>query len=110
MKVFISWSGEKSGAVAKALRDWLPNVIQAVQPWMSDSDIDQGTLWTIELGSQLQESRIGVICLTSENLTKPSVLFEAGALSNTVDRSYVCPYLIDLSPSDLTWPLSMFQS
>jgi hypothetical protein len=30
MKVVVSWSGEASHDVAKALKDWLPVVIEAV--------------------------------------------------------------------------------
>lgn len=32
MKVFISWSGERSQALAQALRDWLPLVLHFVEP------------------------------------------------------------------------------
>jgi len=41
MKVFISWSGQRSAAVADALRYWLPKVIQALEPWMSADDIEK---------------------------------------------------------------------
>jgi hypothetical protein len=110
MKVFISWSGTRSRIVAAALRDWLPNVLQAVQPWMSDADIEKGSRWSTDVGVQLQEARVGIICLTPESITEPWVLFEAGALSKTLENTFVCTYLFDLDTSDLTWPLALFQA
>ncbi|CAC9976768.1 hypothetical protein [Flavobacterium panici] len=53
MKVFISWSGERSKKVAELLDDWLQCVIQAVNPWMSSKDIDRGALWFTEINDQL---------------------------------------------------------
>lgn len=110
MNVFISWSGDRSLAVAQALRDWLPNVIQALEPWLSASDIEQGTRWSTEVSLQLQESRVGIVCLTPENLREPWILFEAGALSKTIANTFVCTYLIDLEITDVSWPLAMFQA
>ena len=109
MKIFLSWSGDRSLAVATALRDWLPSVIQAVRPWISSTDIDKGSRWASEIASQLQESSIGIICLTPENRESSWLLFESGALSKSIG-TYVCTYLLDLAPSDLPWPLAMFQT
>ena len=110
MKVFISWSGERSQALAKALRDWLPNVIQAIKPWMSDVDIDKGTRWSTDIALQLSEAKVGLICLTPENLNAPWILFEAGALSKILEKTYVCPYLFQVEPTDIKGPLVQFQS
>jgi len=36
-------------------------------------------------------------------------MFEAGAISSTIDKSRVCPIVFDLEPTDLQGPLSQFQ-
>src|SRR6266508_2746036 len=109
MKVFISWSGERSLAIAKALRDWLPRVIQAIEPWMSDSDADKGIRWEQRIGQELEQTRFGIFCLTPENLDSRWLnFFEAGAIAKTVDKTYVCTYLRDLKPTDIEGPLSQF--
>jgi len=61
------------------------------------------------MAMQLEETSFGLICLTRENIEAPWILFEAGALSKTLDRTYVCPYLFNLDPSDLKGPLVQFQ-
>ena len=109
MNIFISWSGERSKNIAIALREWLPNVIQAIQPWMSDSDIDKGARWSSDIASKLEESVMGIICLTPENLEAPWILFEAGAISRTVGKTFVCPFLFQVEQSDISGPLVQFQ-
>lgn len=110
MKVFLSWSGARSRAIAEALREWLPNVIQAVEPWMSAEDVDKGLRWSSEIAVQLEGTRFGIICLTPDNLESPWILFEAGALSKTIDKAFVCPFLFGLDPSDVKGPLAQFQA
>ena len=111
MKVFISWSGERSKAVAEELRQWLKLVIQSVDPWISSHDIDAGARWLDELNKELSENSFGIICLTAENQTKPWILFEAGALAKTIGSSHVVPYLIDLEPPNIeSGPLTQFQA
>ncbi len=108
MKVFISWSGDRSRKVAELLDDWIQCVIQAVNPWMSSKDIDRGALWFSEISDQLANTSIGIVCLTKENKSKAWILFESGALAKGLSSNRVCTFLIDLVPTDLENPLAQF--
>jgi len=111
MQVFISWSKEPSREVAAALREWLPDVIQALKPWMSSTDLGAGTRWSGDVADALSSAKIGIICVTKGNQAEPWLLFEAGALAKTVEQTFVCPYLIQMRASDLQpGPLTQFQS
>jgi TIR domain len=110
MRVFLSWSGPTSRRVAEALRDWLPDVIQDIEPWMSSSDIEAGARWAAEIGKTLEQADFGVVCLAPDNTSAPWILFEAGALSKRFDSSRVLPYLFRLSPTQVSGPLSQFQN
>ena len=112
MKVFLSWSGENSQShqVAIALHTWLPRVIQQLDPFLSSHDIDSGINWSPEVDKQLSEIHFGVLAITRTSMLAPWLLFEAGALSKHVNRSYVCPYLFGIKPTDLDGPLSKLQS
>jgi hypothetical protein len=90
--VFISWSGLRSGAVAEALRNWLPKVINALKPWLSTTDIDKGARWSTDVAVRLEVAKAGIICLTPSNLHSDWILFEAGALSKTLQNTFVSPY------------------
>jgi len=107
MKVFLSWSGDRSKEIAEALKSWLPQVIQATEPWIS-SDIEKGTRWSPKIVDELEKSKVGIICLTRENLNENWILFEAGALSKTKD-AHVCTFLLGVKPSDIEQPLAQFQ-
>lgn len=108
MKVFISWSGERSRRIAELLDNWIQCVIQAVDPWMSSKDIDRGALWFTEISDQLSTTTVGIVCLTKENKNKPWILFESGALAKGLSSNRVCTFLIDLIPTDLENPLAQF--
>ena len=111
MKVFISWSGETSKKIATIFRDWLPTVIQSIDPFVSSEDIEKGSRWNTEIAQELKDSTFGLICVTKDNLNAPWLNFEAGALSKTINNSYVAPLLFDVKPSELKGsPISQFQS
>ena len=109
MNIFLSWSGETSKAVAAALDKWLRFVFPEVKTWMSARAIEAGDRWGKELDRQLEGTNLGVLCLSPDNLTSPWVLFEAGALSKSVETSRVVPYCIGVSPEEVQGPLARFQ-
>jgi TIR domain len=110
VKVFISWSGTQSLQVAEALRDWLPQVLQAVEPFLSVEDTVKGTYWGNQVKQELESARFGIVCLTPDNLTAPWLNFEAGALSNSFEKGNVVPFLFGVAEGDLTGPLVQFQA
>lgn len=108
MKVFMSWSGQRSKLTAELLEVWIKCVIQAAQPWISSKGIERGALWFTEINDQLKDTAVGVICLTQENKAAPWILFETGALAKGLSSSRVCTFLVDIEPADLDPPLAQF--
>jgi len=108
MKVFISWSGERSRQVAELLNVWSQCVLQAIDPWLSTKDIDKGSVWFSEITNQLSNTQNGIVCLTKSNLNNPWILFEAGALAKGLSSNRVFTFLIDLKPNEVKDPLAQF--
>lgn len=96
--------------MAHVLRTWLPDVIQAVEPWMSEHDIGKGGRGLREIADELSGCNFGILCITAENQSSQWVNFEAGALSKQVDDALVVPMLLDIKVADLTGPLTQFQA
>ena len=110
MKVFISWSGKISFEVAKVLKEWIPCVIQDIQPYFSSEDIDKGARWSTDIAKELETASFGILCVTKDNLESQWLNFEAGALSKAIDKAKVCPLLFHLKPSDISnSPILQFQ-
>ncbi|PYD62634.1 hypothetical protein CFR72_11435 [Gluconacetobacter entanii] len=96
--------------MANALRDWLPMVLQYVEPFVSDKDISAGERWAQAISGELEASNFGIICITPENISSEWILFESGALSKSMSDGKVIPLLFGLELSDLSGPLSQFQA
>lgn len=110
MKVFISWSGDRSKTIALGLREFLPDVLHRVKPFMSAHDIEAGARWPDQLNQQLESTDVGVLCFTPENLSSTWLHYEAGALAKKLENSRICTCLYELSPADCKWPLAQFQA
>lgn len=105
-KVFIGWSGDQSRMVAEPLRDWLPDVIQTIEPFVSSVDVPRGGRWGQVIDGVLVEANFAILCVTRSNCQSPWINYEAGALQSVP----VVPFLLDMPVRDLTGPLSQFQA
>jgi len=110
LEVFISWSGPRSHAIAKHLKEWLPDVVRNAEPWLSSEDINKGAQWLTELNAKLSTTAFGILVLTPENIDKPWLLYEAGVISQALKDRRCCPILCGLKSTDVKWPLAQFQS
>ena len=110
MKVFVSWSGPLSNKLADAFRTWLPAALQSVEPYFTPADIEKGARWHTDISKELEDSEIGVLFVTRNNIASQWLLYEAGALSKKLDKSKVCPIIFGIGHSDLPGPLRQFQA
>jgi TIR domain len=110
MKIFISWSGDLSEELGGKLRDWLPQVIQRVEPYFTPKDIDKGARWITDVTNGLLESRLGVICVTPDNMESAWIMFEAGAISTRFSQNKICPIVFGMRRNELRGPLFQFQA
>jgi hypothetical protein len=105
IKVFIGWSKRRGKKVAELLKEYLPLFIQAVEPWMSE-DIEKGAISFEEIKKILDKAKIGIMCITKENLESPWIYYETGRLSYRVK---VCGIVLDLLKEKIPQPLSYSQ-
>lgn len=114
MEVFLSWSGDFSKALAEKFRDWLPLVLQDLDPFMSNKDLLLGSRWNESINKHLDSSSVGLLLVTPENISSPWLNYEAGALTKTLkDEAKIIPIIFGDTDFDVllsSTPLKQFQS
>ena len=106
MRVFISWSGARSNAVATALLAWLPKWVPGLDLFHSQ-DIPKGSNWHSALVAALRDCQVGIFCATPESLRSPWLLFEAGAMAQHGERPTLLTYVYGVQ--QIVGPLGAFQ-
>jgi hypothetical protein len=107
VKVFIGHSGDRSKTLAQKVEWFVRNLIPATDPWIS-TGIEKGSRWEAEIAQNLEDTHVGIVCLTPENLNSRWRLFESGALSKRLDGK-VATLLLDVRAEQVEPPLSQFQ-
>ena len=81
--IFISWSGERSKQIARELKNTLETKIfegTGLECFVSDVDIVSGADWWSQIHDELSSCRLGIVCITKENIQAPWIYFESGAM------------------------------
>jgi hypothetical protein len=95
MDVLLGWSRERSRLMALELHRWLPQVLPAIKPWMSELDIDKGKDWSDALHGFLAEAKAVVVSITPENVRSPWLYYECGQIAARTETNLICPYLLE---------------
>lgn len=114
MNIFLSWSTDYSKKIAQEFRNWIPYVLQDLEPFMSSQDISMGSDWYSDIRHHLTDSTVGIIFLTPDNIDSPWLNFEAGALSASLEpEKKVIPIIFGAENTNTVLsksPLKHFQS
>jgi len=82
MRLFISWSGDESREIACAIKATFEQSTFGIEDlcFVSDVDILSGSDWFAKIEDELATCRYGISIITRENMFKPWIYFEVGAL------------------------------
>jgi hypothetical protein len=121
-EIFISWSKNRSLALANALRELMIKVVLSDSAYVGhdlgagnrvvamSGDLPKGGGWFSNLADLLEDARAGLICVTPENVVSPWLLFEAGALIWCDVNVALFPVLLDQPPTAMEGPLALVQA
>lgn len=83
-RIFISWAGSNSKEIALGLKNVLENTIfngSGLTCFVSTVDISSGAEWWSKINGELKKCKMGICCITKENIRAPWIYYEAGALA-----------------------------
>jgi predicted nucleotide-binding protein len=107
MRVYLSWSGQLSHTVANLLRDWLPEVLETVEPWLASADATSE-----ERDYSKSEYDVIIPCVTRDNTEALGNAIPIGAIYQLPSDDFpaVMVVLVGVKLSDLSGIIRMFDS
>lgn len=92
-EIFISWSKEKSGELAKNTKNILETLMPETKIFMSEEDIHAGEHVQDKIIQHIEQCDTLILCFTLDNKKSPWLLYEAGYASGL--HKCVIPFLFD---------------
>lgn len=109
IKIFLSWSGDKSKKLANVFKTYVADILPKVDFYFSPDDLKGGEKWRQSIEEGLNNNTYGIIFLTPSNLTSKWIYFEAGAISKSTKQAKILPFLYKIDINELGQPFSDYQ-
>jgi hypothetical protein len=107
MKIFISWSKDKSRLLALETKNFIQKVLGNDIDVFFSPDMYKGTSVDNEIHNNLLESDRCIVCITSDNFKNPWLMYEAGVVYGAhflkPGKSIVIPILFEHIPDWSSW-------
>lgn len=115
MKIFLSWSKNKSKLLAEATKKFLSDVLGNSVEFFFSPEMYKGTRVDHEIHNNLVACDKCIVCITAENYKNPWLLYEAGVVfgsnHNRTAEGIVIPLLFEQIPDWSSWidkPLNQY--
>lgn len=107
MKIFLSWSKNKSRLLAKATKQLIERTLGQSIEFFFSPEMYKGTRVDHEIHENLLQCEKCFVCITSENFKNPWLLYEAGVVYganySTQKGGIVIPILFEYIPDWSSW-------
>lgn len=107
MKIFISWSKNKSRCLAEETKKLIKNTLGNSVELFFSPDMYKGTCVDNVIHENLLKSERCIVCITAENFKNPWLMYEAGVVyganHSKVQRGIVIPILFEYIPEWSSW-------
>lgn len=107
MKIFISWSKNKSKLLAIETKKFILNTLKKNVEIFLSPDMYKGTTADNEIHNNLLKSDKCIVCITSDNFKNPWLMYETGVVYGAhftkQEESVVIPILFEHIPDWSSW-------
>lgn len=115
MRIFISWSKDKSRQLAEETKKFISNILGNSVEFFFSPEMYKGTRVDNQIHEELLKCDKCIVCITSENFKNPWLLYEAGIIFGSnhskTNKGIVIPILFEPIPDWSSWidkPLNQY--
>lgn len=108
MKIFISWSKNKSRQLAELTKNFICNTLDGNIEIFFSPKMYKGTCVDFEIHKNLLSSNKCIVCITADNFKNPWLMYESGVVygsnySSNNESGIVIPILFEFIPDWSSW-------